>query len=319
MAVQYTTEEGTLATPDCHTLYTKTWRPAASVPLRARLIFIHGFSDHVNFQGPLFPTLARHGIIAYAFDQRGWGRSVHAPAEKGKTGPTEQVMADITAFVQHVLAKGEKDRKDEKDLPLFLMGHSMGGQETLVYAATGPQEILRRIRGFLASAPYVALHPRAQPFKLTVLIGRVVSKFLPNIQMVQKLDPKTVCRDPAVPQEIEDDPLCHNTGTLAGMAGMLDRAAGLDSGALAVPEGAGEGGKTRLHVSMGSGDLICDFGAVKRMFEERLGGVRDKELKVYDGWYHKLQLEPGNDKGRFCEDVAAWVLERCDEGERAKL
>ncbi|KAH9826746.1 putative monoglyceride lipase, partial [Teratosphaeria destructans] len=103
MADHFTTEESTFTTPDNHPLYTKTWRPT-STPLHARLIFIHGFSDHINFQGPLFPILAQHGIVTYAFDQRGWGRSARTPAEKGKSGPTTQVLRDINDFVLHALA-----------------------------------------------------------------------------------------------------------------------------------------------------------------------------------------------------------------------
>src|SRR5436190_14502002 len=58
---------------------------------KARLVFIHGFSDHINAYGILFPTLATLGISTYGFDQRGWGRSVHSPSEKGLTGPTSLV------------------------------------------------------------------------------------------------------------------------------------------------------------------------------------------------------------------------------------
>jgi hypothetical protein len=37
------TEEGSLALPDGLKLYTKTWKP--SVDIKARLVFLHGFSE----------------------------------------------------------------------------------------------------------------------------------------------------------------------------------------------------------------------------------------------------------------------------------
>ncbi|KAH9827013.1 putative monoglyceride lipase, partial [Teratosphaeria destructans] len=125
---------------------------------------------------------------------------------------------------------------------------------------------------------------------------------------------------PRVAEEIEADPLCHNTGTLEGLAGMLDRAAALEAGTVTVPEGRGEGGKTRVWFGMGTVDLICDYAAVRELYERM--PVADKTFETYEGWYHKLHLEPGEDKVRFCNDVVRWILEKAREGgagERPKL
>ena len=135
----HTTAEGSLTMPDGHELYTKTWTPTVSPP-KARVVAIHGFDDHCNWYDPLFPLLAQQGIKTYSFDQRGWGKSVHEPHQKGASGPTSQVLEDITSFTQSVLAHDE-----ERDVPLFMYGHSMGGAETLLYAATGPAEVVSRI------------------------------------------------------------------------------------------------------------------------------------------------------------------------------
>lgn len=63
-----TTSEGTHTTSDGVQLYTKTWKPTGQV--RAYVVFVHGFSDHCNRYGPLFPTLASKGIEVRAWDQR---------------------------------------------------------------------------------------------------------------------------------------------------------------------------------------------------------------------------------------------------------
>ncbi|KAF2863325.1 alpha/beta-hydrolase [Piedraia hortae CBS 480.64] len=314
MGNSYTTEEGSLVTPDGQELYTKTWRPVASIPVKARLVFLHGFSDHCNFHGPLFPTLAHSGIITYTFDQRGWGRSALLPQDRGKCGGTQQVMDDISFFVRHTLSQ-----QSDQHLPLFMMGHSMGGQETLYYAAAGPKDILSKIRGFIVEAPFVALHPKAQPFRITVMLGRVAAMVLPHMQKMQKLDSSTICRDEEVAQAFDNDPLCHNMGTLAGLAGMLDRARALETGTVRVMDGVGEGGKTRLLITMGTDDQICSWPAVQELFKHT--AVEDKELKMYEGWYHKLHLEPGKDKDIACADMAKWILDRCEGGSRmaAKL
>ena len=156
----------------------------------------------------------------------------------------------------------------------------MGGQETLQWAARGPREIRKEFTGFIAEAPFVALHPKSQPSRFTVLGGRVVARFLPNRQMQTKLQAELNSRDEAYNQSYVDDPLCHDTGTLEGLAGMLERAEELDTGKVLI-----EDEDLRLLICHGSGDRITSYDASKRYFE-RLGKVRDKTYKSYDGWYH---------------------------------
>jgi len=306
------TEEGWLTLPDSHKLYTKTWK--TSGPPKARIILVHGFSDHVNMYNDLLNSLASKGIQVHAFDQRGWGRSVQAPAQKGLTGPTENVLEDITSFIKSVTATDSDDA-----VPLFLMGHSMGGAETLMYAANGPPEVLRKFRGFIAEAPFVALHPSTRPWKSTVVLGRLAGKLLPHMHMVNKLDPKLLSRDPEIAKQFKADPLCHETGTLEGLAGMLDRAAALENGDVVVKEGMGEGGKTRILVLHGTADGICDFQATKKMYD-RLSGIQDREMRVFEGGYHVLHAEPGEDGRRFKGDLVKWIMDRSGplEGGMAK-
>jgi len=299
----HTTEVGTLTTPDNFQLYTKTWLPTSS-PLKARVVFIHGFDDHCNWYDPLFPLFAQQGIKTYSFDQRGWGKSVHEPHQKGASGPTSQVMDDITSFVKGILA-----HEEERDVPLFLMGHSMGGAEVLVYAATGPKEVLSRIRGFLTESPFIALHPDSRPLQLTVVLGRLASRLMPKMHMFNKLDPNNISRNPEVPKQFNNDPLLHHTGTLEGLAGMLDRAAELEQGKVILPDGQGEGGKTRLWVGHGTADRICSYDACRKWYEGTK--LEDKEMMVYEGWFHKLHTEPSEDAQKFASDSAKWMLDRC--------
>ncbi|EME48910.1 hypothetical protein DOTSEDRAFT_67839 [Dothistroma septosporum NZE10] len=296
----YTTHEGSLTTPDGHDLYTKSWLPTS--PPKARLVLIHGFSDHCNAYGVLFPELAKHAIATYTFDQRGWGRSVHSPNQKGLTGSTQQVMDDITTFIQGL------PKDDREETPLFLMGHSMGGGEVMYYAAKGDKEVKSRIRGYLGEAPFIAL--REKPNIVVSTLGRLAGKVLPHRQMMQPLDASKMCRDPDVCKEWAADPLCHDTGTLEGLAGMLDRAADLDEGKVVIDESCGEAGKLRLWVGFGTGDQILSEPTCRKWIDGLK--VEDKEYRLYEGWYHKLHAEPGQDKFTFANDVAQWILARSE-------
>ena len=233
------------------------------------VIFVHGFSDHCNRYDQFFKDLAAAGVTVHGFDQRGWGRSVKKPSEKGLTGPTTQVLDDITSFIKAHLPSPE---------PLFLMGHSMGGQEVLQYAGRG--EVKRRINGFLALAPFIRLHPTSQPGWLKYHAGKLASKILPHMQLVNRLDPSYMSHDEALNEAWREDELCHDTGTLEGLAGLLSRADDLDKNTTFIEDW------DQLHIFLAHGteDRYTSHEATKS-FMERLK-VKDKTLKLYEGSYH---------------------------------
>jgi acylglycerol lipase len=269
----------------------------------------------------------RHTALRYSSltNGRGWGRSVKTPSERGDTGPTTQVLDDITSFIKTVIPS---------PIPLFLMGHSMGGGEVLCYAAQGPQEVRKHIRGYLLESPFVDFDPKSKPSPLTVFFGRLAGKLLAKQQLVQKLDAKLISRDPAVCKAFEEDPLCHDTGTLEGLAAMLDRTNSLSSGKVVIPDTAGEGGVTRIWIAHGDQDGITSYHASKRLFDNLQ--VTDKEFRTYAGSYHRrkhpfvnpfwtlltipVHDEPSPAKEAFRDDVASWILTRCADpvGDDAK-
>jgi acylglycerol lipase len=183
---------------------------------------------------------------------------------------------------------------DGKNTPLFMMGHSMGGAEVLCYIAQGPSDTVSKFRGFLCEAPFLSLHKGSKPGFVTMLVGRFAGKILPHRQMMFPLDEKFLSRDPQVQKDFVGDKLCHDTGTLEGLAGNLDRADGLDNGKILVREGRGEGGKTRVWLSHGTEDAVCDCKSTERLYD-RMKEVKDKELKLYKGWYHKRKCLPLGD------------------------
>lgn len=296
IVIPTTTEEGEHILPDGVELYTKTWKP--STPPVALVVFIHGFSDHINAYNTLFPTLASRRIQICGFDQRGWGRSVTSPASRGLTGPTSMVLADMTSFLRVQL------ERNRENVPVFLMGHSMGGAQVLQYAARGPIEVRRQLRGYLAEAPFIALHQDSQPARLTVVAGRLVAKLLPRRQMVQKINPEAMSRDPEICRQYDADELCHDTASLEGLAGMLQRGKELERGEIMIADREG----MSIWAGHGTEDRVCSFEATKRLVERM--NVKDKEFRIYDGWYHKLHAEPGEDKAIFANEVADWILKR---------
>jgi acylglycerol lipase len=137
--------------------------------------------------------------------------------------------------------------------------------------------------------------------------------------MVQKLDSSKLCRDVEVCKNWEKDGECHDTGTLEGLAAALDRGSALEKGDVKLSDGVGEGGKTRLLLCFGTADKVVSYAVARKWFEGTK--VEDKEFKAYEGWYHNLDMEPGEDKITFADDVGKWIGERsgASEGGKAKL
>ncbi|KAI1423723.1 alpha/beta hydrolase [Xylaria sp. FL1777] len=278
---------------DGASLYTKTWLPDG--PIKAKMIMFHGFSDHVNRYYGFFPYLAERGIAVYGLDQRGWGRSVKKHSDKGKTGPTSRVLADMAAFIRTQLPS---------DVPVFVLGHSMGGGQVLTLASTPAYEdLIKQIRGWVLESPFVGFAPELQPSWLIVASGRLASHVVPHFQLYRPIPPEDVARDPEVQASIRADDLMHDYGTLEGLAAMLDRTEGLSSGKLVL-----SGSVKSLFMVHGTEDKATSFEKSKAWFARNQAKIPDARFKAFEGFAHQVHADPG--KEELYEDVANWILER---------
>ncbi|KAL6799261.1 alpha/beta-hydrolase [Trichoderma sp. SZMC 28013] len=293
------TTEGTFQIGD-DSFYSKTWAPTGAVV--AKLILVHGFSDHINCYNELFSRLTAHGIQIFAWDQRGWGRSVTRSSEKGLTGGTTRVLADVAAFIGDKLPS---------ELPVFVMGHSAGGGTILTLAAE-PQykNLVLQIRGWILEAPLVGFLPGQEPNSITVILGRLACMLFPQKQMIHYVAPELFSQDTAIVESIRNDPLRHNTGTLEGLAGLLDRTMALSSG------------KTKMgrHVQSvllmhGTSDRSCSYDSAVEWLDRQ--ETKDKTVKSYEGAYHQLHMDLCLDE--FSKDLAEWILQRSVSTEQSEI
>ncbi|KAH9910040.1 Alpha/Beta hydrolase protein [Xylariomycetidae sp. FL2044] len=279
----------------------------------------HGFSDHIDRYYDLFPQLASRGIAVYGLDQRGWGRSVKKPSDRGRSGPTSQVLSDMAAFIRPQLASTSasasapatpasnqaQTQTQTQTPPVFVAGHSMGGGQTAVFASTPAyDDVIRGVRGWLLIAPFLGFAPALQPSWLTVASGRLAAHVLPGFKLHRPIPPENVTRDPEVQRSLAADELNHDHGTLEGLAGMLDRAEACSGGAVALRPGV-----AALWVGHGTEDRAASFDRSRDWFG-RQGDVRDKTFRTYEGAYHQLHADLGRDV--FYREFGDWILERCD-------
>lgn len=118
----------------------RSWLPKDG-KVKAVVVALHGFNDYsMSFTAP-GNYLSSKGIACYAYDQRGFG---NAPG-RGLWSGTEAYTKDLSSFVREV-------RKLHPNIPLYVLGESMGGAVTIV-ALTGKNA--PDVNGVILVAPAV--------------------------------------------------------------------------------------------------------------------------------------------------------------------
>ncbi|EPE32798.1 alpha/beta-Hydrolase [Glarea lozoyensis ATCC 20868] len=275
-------------------LFCKAWKP--DEPSKAKLVFVHGFNDHTNRYHDLFSILASRGVEVHGFDQRGWGRSVTKPSERGLTGPTSQVIADVASFVRTQLPS---------EVPVFVMGHSMGGGEVLMLASDPAYEdVTAGVRGWILESPFIGFPKGFEPGSVTVFFGRLAGRLFPHLARQSALPPQNLTRDPKVVESLKEDTLIHDYGTLEGLAGMLDRTAALNEGRTRLNKGV-----RSIWCGHGTEDKGTSYEASKA-WVARQTQIQDKEFKSYEGWSHQLHADLPENTHIFAKDVGDWIMAR---------
>lgn len=100
----------------------RAWPPEG--PPRAVILALHGLNDYSKaFEEPA-ADWAEAGFLTYAYDQRGFGRAPH----RGR-------WAGVATYVDDLRAAARLIRDRHPDLPLVLLGESMGGAIVMTAAA----------------------------------------------------------------------------------------------------------------------------------------------------------------------------------------
>jgi len=245
---------------------------------KAVAIIVHGLCEHAGRYDYAVSRLNAFGYSVYRFDNSGHGRS------GGKRASIENYRHFIDDADKIVDLAG----KENPGIPLFMLGHSMGGFITASYGINRPG----RLSGQILSGAAVMVLPMVQgmedfDFNAT-----------PDVPIPNDLS-DLVSRDPAVVQAYKDDPLVLKEFTMKLMGEVFIR------GAKDVMAGMASYRYPCL-ILHGGGDQIVTPDASKYFFEHI--SSTDKELKIYDGLYHEILNEP--EKDAVLEDVHRWIDKR---------
>ncbi|WP_267202725.1 alpha/beta hydrolase [Limosilactobacillus kribbianus] len=98
---------------------------------QANVIVVHGLAEYAGRFDPVASYLVQHNCNVFRYDQLGHGKS---GGKRGFMKSPDDLSENLKLVVDRV-------KSTYPNLPLFVMGHSMGGETVLLYAVKHPQTV----------------------------------------------------------------------------------------------------------------------------------------------------------------------------------
>jgi acylglycerol lipase len=251
-------------------LFYRNWKIAEP---KAVVIRVHGFGSHSGRSTHIGQFLLESGLNFSSYDQRGHGKS---EGVRGYVNTFQELLDDLLRFVKvSRMPNG----------PTFLLGSSLGGLISLLFAIKNP----KAIEGTIASAPFLKL-------------GSQVTLSSEDIDELQKLATvyptaffKFGYTNHTTPQT-EEDELMHDTMTFKLFSEILSAQKTVFDCArfITVPS-------LLLH---GSADTIADPSASLELFDKITN--LDKKLILYKTMKHVL-LGNDDEARLVLADIINWI------------
>jgi len=259
-------------------LYGRKWETPAA---RACLVVVHGFGEHSGRYSEIAAYLCSTGINVMAFDWCGHGLS---GGKRGFILRWEDLSDNLDSALK--LAAGLYPV-----IPVFLLGHSMGGTIVLEYVQ-GSNFVPR---GMLISAPVLGT-PGVSKFMLA--ISKLLTLLTPKLRVSVGLDTNAISRDSLECQKYREDPLVHDKACVGFGGELADAQKRIFSRAPSIT--------SPILLCYGSADRLVSREPIEE-FHAQIGS-EDRRLVIFDDAYHELH----NDIIR--EEVyhlySDWILER---------
>lgn len=288
-------------------LHMRKWIPERP---QAAVLLIHGMAEHIDRYDDFACFLKANGIAVYGYDQRGHGKTAGHVDGLGYFGTAgwPGVVEDCHEVVKHI--KGEYP-----DIPLFLMGHSMGsfisrsymhtyaGVQGLILSGTGADTgFLGRLLLGMVTISEKLRGPKAE--------AKLISK-LTNDELLKQIKPSRtpfdwLSRDEKIVDKYIEDPYCGTVFSTSFYRGLFKTVTFVNSVRCVsvYPK------SMPVFLFSGDRDPVGDYGKgvekVKELLE--VTGQEDVRLRLYKDARHECLNELN--KEEVYRDILSWIEEK---------
>lgn len=250
---------------------------------RAALVVVHGLGEHSGRYAEFGERMAGYGISTFAMDLRGHGLS---EGRRGHVPSFDIFLQELDRFRREV--EGLADFK----VPLFLLGHSLGGLISLRYQ----EEYNTRFEGAIIISPWLATAVTVPRWKANA--AQALARILPSLPFKANIRAEHVSRDSDIVDAYRADPLVHDTVTPRFFS-EISSAMGL---ALQRSDRIQE---PLLFMAAGDDRLV---DTERSLTFARSIAASDLTIRVYAGHFHELLNEL--DRATIHREIRDWIAKR---------
>ncbi|WP_028935618.1 alpha/beta fold hydrolase [Pseudonocardia spinosispora] len=251
----------------------------------------HGMGEHVLRYAELAKVLTARGLVVYGQDHRGHGATAFSPDRQGDLGPNGwvELVADIGRLTDTI-------RREHPDLPLLLLGHSMGSFAVQQYLVDNSARV--DAAALSGTAAIDLLAPAMAELDGPVDLSAFNAPFAPA-----RTDFDWLSRDPEQVDLYVDDPNCGFGIDEPSGKSMFSEAVRLAQPSVV----AHIRNDLPLYIAVGSADPVNGGLALLDPLVERYkeAGLTDITLQVYPDARHEIFNETNRDV--VMADLVAWT------------
>ena len=242
------------------------WKWEAEGKAKAVIVIVHGAMEHHGRYGWLIEMFRLAGFHVVMGDLPGQGMTTRT--RRGHIDSFDEYLVEIKDWVQAAYSF---------DLPVFLLGHSMGGLASIRLL----QKEKLKVAGLILSAPCLGLVK--YPSKVMGAFSVILNKVVPTLRIPSGLTIDMATRNEEV---IEID--CNDTLYITKISVRWYRE--LISAMKQAFEETSKSQDLPLLLMQGGGDLVVDKKMVKSWFN--MVPLSEKRYKEWPECYHEIFNEP---------------------------
>jgi len=250
---------------------------------------VHGIGEHAGRYDRTGEIFKDADIAMVGMDLRGHGLS---DGKRGHTSPRETIFRDIDRLLEYC-------RKEYPGIPIFLYGHSMGGNIALDYRRRGRYRTVPE--GYIITSPWIILQRKIP--RWLYLFSLALSKLKPDFQMNAKIKTEALGNQEVI--ELQGNRhLIHDKISVKTALEGLEAACQLMNGGPATQEATVLKPMLLMH---GDADLICSPEGSRVIAELEKDRCRYIE---WEGLYHEIHHGgPQSDGMAVIQTMVEWIHE----------